>query len=220
MTLDPEAALAICRFLHDGATMFLWGAFAFLWALVPVGLAETVGGRLSSMRTVAVVVSVATTVAALPLEAAAIGNGWSDAIDPATIWAVLFQTSVGPALMAQMGAALLLAATLALPLRMRSRGTAVASGLLLATLALTGHAAMHEGVLGVAHRINDAVHVLAGGAWLGALVPLMPLLRALHDRFTSHDAGIALRRFSSAGHGAVAIVIMTGVLNTALVLGR
>lgn len=220
MTLDPEAALAIYRFLHDGATMFLWGAFAFLWALVPVGLAETVGGRLSSMRTVAVVVSVATTVAALPLEAAAIGNGWSDAIDPATIWAVLFQTSVGPALMAQMVAALLLAATLALPLRMRSRGTAVASGLLLATLALTGHAAMHEGVLGVAHRINDAVHVLAGGAWLGALVPLMPLLRALHDRSTSHDAGIALRRFSSAGHGAVAIVIMTGVLNTALVLGR
>ena len=220
MTFDPEAALAICRVLHDGATLFLWGAFAFLWVLVPVGLADAIGRRLSRMRVGAILVAVATTVAALPIEAAAIGNGWPDALDPATVGAVLFETSVGPALLAAMGAALLLAATLALPPRMQRGGTAVASGLLLTTLAFTGHAVMREGVLGGAHRINDAAHVLAGGAWLGALVPLLPLLRALDDRATSHDAGIALRRFSSAGHAAVAIVILTGVLNTALVLGR
>lgn len=220
MTVDPAAALAICRVLHDGAAMVLWGAFAFLWALVPAGLAMTLGRRLSRMRTIATLVAVATAVAALPLETAAIGAGWPDAFDPATVHAVLFETSVGSALMAQMGAALLLAATLALPLRRWPGATAVASGLQLATLALTGHAAMHEGALGIAHRLNDAVHVLAGGAWLGALVPLMALLRALDDRSTGHDAGLALRRFSSAGHGAVALVIATGVLNTALVLGR
>ena len=79
---------------------------------------------------------------------------------------------------------------------------------------------MHEGAVGFAHRLNDAAHVLTAGAWLGALVPLLPLLRALDDRSRSHDAGIALRRFSSAGHVAVAVVIMTGVLNSMLVLGR
>ncbi len=219
-TLDPEAALAICRFLHDGAAMALWGAFAFLWALVPSNLADGVGRGLSMPRTVAIVVAVATTGAALPIEAAAIGNGWPDALDPATVRAVLFETSVGPALMAQGVAALLLAATLGAPSRMRNGGTAVASGLLLATLALTGHAAMHEGGLGVAHRLNDAIHLLAGGAWLGALMALPPLLRALDDRSVSRDAGVALRRFSSAGHWAVAVVILTGVLNTLLVLGR
>ncbi len=218
--MDPEVALAICRFLHDGATMALWGAFAFLWALVPAVLADGVGQRLSTARTAAVLVAVATTVAALPLEAAAIGTGWPDALDPETLRAVLFETSVGLALMAQMAAALLLAATLALPSRMRSGGTAIASGLLLATLALTGHAAMHEGGLGIAHRLNDAVHVLAGGAWIGALLPLLPLLRALDEGSRSHDAAIALRRFSSVGHGAVALVITTGVVNTVLVLGR
>ena len=218
--MDPEAALAICRFLHDAAAMALWGAFAFLWALTPAGLAHGIGRHLSTPRTVAIVVAVATTLAALPLEAAAIGNGWTDALDPATVRSVLFETSVGAALMAQGAAAVLLAATLVLPPRWRSGGTAAASGLLLASLALTGHAAMHEGVLGAAHRLNGAVHVLAAGAWLGALVPLLTLLRALDDRSQSRDAGIALRRFSSAGHGAVALVIATGVLNTVLVLGR
>lgn len=218
--MDPEAALATCRFLHDAATTALWAAFAFLRALVPAALADDVGRRLSTLRTAAVSVAVATAAAALPIETAVIGNGWADVLDPATVRAVLLETSVGVAFIAQGIAALLLAATLLVPSGMRSGGTAVASGLLLATLALTGHAAMHEGSLGVAHRLNDAVHVLAGGAWLGALLPLLPLLRALEDRATSQDAGIALRRFSSAGHGAVAIVIATGVLNSMLVLGE
>jgi putative copper resistance protein D len=220
MTLDPEAALSICRFLHDASVMALWGAFALLWALVPAGLAHGIGRRLSTPRMVTIFVAVATILAALPLEAAAIGNGWADALDPATVRSVLFETSVGAALMAQGAAAVLLAATLVLPPRLRAGGTAAASGMLLATLALTGHAAMHEGFLGVVHRLNDAVHVLAAGAWLGALIPLLSLLRALGDRSRRRDAGIALRRFSAAGHGAVAVVMLTGVVNTLLVLGR
>jgi putative copper export protein len=39
---------------------------------------------------------------------------------------------------------------------------------------------MQEGWRGVAHRVNDALHVLSGGAWLGALVPLVPILAALN----------------------------------------
>lgn len=218
--MDPEAALAIGRFLHDGAALALWGAYAFLWGLVPARLADRIGQRLARPRTGAIGLAVATTVAALPLEAATIGNGWADALDPATVRAVLFETSVGRAWVVQTVAALLLAATLALPARMRSGTTALAASLLLATLALTGHAAMHEGGLGVAHGLNDAVHVLAGGAWVGALVPLLPLLRALDDPSHSRDAGIALRRFSAAGHVAVGIVIVTGIVNTMLVLCR
>lgn len=216
----PDVALTICRFLHNAVTMALWGSCGFLWAFVPAGLAGEIGPRLAFQRTTAVVVAVATTIVALPVEAAAIGNGWPDALDPATVRGVLFETSVGTAWLAQAAVALLLATTLALPASKRSGATALASGLLLATLALTGHAALHEGALGVAHRFNDAVHVLAAGAWLGALVPLLPLLLSLNDGTRRHDAGLALRRFSKAGHGAVAVVITTGALNTMLVLGR
>lgn len=218
--MEPDAALAICRCLHDGAAMVLWGAFGFLWTLVPAGFAGAIGRRLSRARTAAIGVACATTLAALPLETAAIGNGWPDALDRGTVSVVLFETSVGSAWIAQAGASLLLAVTLALPAGMRLGATALASGLLLTTLALTGHAAMHEGGLGAAHRLNDAVHVLAGGAWLGALLPLLPLFRALDDPSGSHDAGLALRRFSTAGHLAVATVIVTGIANTMLVLGR
>lgn len=218
--MGADAALAICRALHDGASLALWGAFAFLWALIPRNLSHDIARRLSTLRVSAIAVAAVTTLAALPLEAAVIGEGWADAVTPATVRAVLFETSVGTAWMAQAAAALLLGGILALPDGVQTEATALASGLLLATLALTGHAAMHEGGLGVAHRLNDAAHVLTAGGWLGALVPLLPLLRALDDPSRRHQAGIALRRFSAVGHGAVAIVIMTGVLNTMLVLGR
>ena len=164
--------------------------------------------------------AVATTAAALPLETALIGEGWPAALDPTTIREVLFETSVGRAWQAQAVAAVLLGLTLAAPPGRRPTATALASGLLLAGLALTGHAAMHEGWLGVGHRFNDAVHVLSGGAWLGALVPLLPILRALGDPEQRRDAETALARFSTAGHGVVALVILSGVINTILVLGR
>lgn len=218
--MDPDAALAVCRFAHDAAGMLLWGSFAYLAAVVPRGLAFEVAGRLEAVRRGAVVVAVAATAATLPVQAAAIGGFWADAVDPAMVRAVLFETGVGLAWQIQAAAAVALAAALAAPVRRRSGATALASAAMLATLPVAGHAAMHEGWLGLAHRLLDAAHILAAGAWLGALLPLLPVLRALDDPRRSSEAAVALRRFSTLGHGAVALVIATGVGNTMLVLGR
>jgi putative copper resistance protein D len=92
--------------------------------------------------------------------------------------------------------------------------------LLLASLALTGHANMDEGTRGVLHILNDAAHLLAGGAWLGSLLALPGCLARLRDPAFCTEAKTALRRFSSAGHLAVALAIATGIVNTVLVLGR
>lgn len=218
--LSPGAALAACRFAHDAATMLVWGAFATLAALVPRDLADRVASRLRAFRVAATVLAVATVVAVVPLEAAAVGDGWTDALDAAVLRAVLLDTDVGHALLARAAAAIPLALSLVLPARLQPGATAASSGLLLATLALTGHAAMHEGWLGAAHRLNDAAHVLAAGAWLGSLVPLLLVMRALDDPSRRREAGVALARYSAAGHGAVALVLATGTLNTVLVLGR
>ena len=218
--MDPGAALILCRVLHDAAAMLLWGAFAYLWVLVPGGLAGAVGRHLEVLRLAAIAVAILTTAAALPLQAGVIGEGWADTLDVRTLRDVLVETDVGNAWIVQAVLALVLAATVPVPARRRRAATAIAAGLLLASLALTGHAAMHEGGLRLAHAINDATHLLAGGAWLGALVPLLPILRALERVETRAEAATALRRFSAAGHGAVALVIATGVLNIALVLGR
>ena len=218
--MTPDAVLAVERAVHDTATLLCWGCFAYIATLVPHQLAVAVGSRLRGYRLTAVVLAVGTTMAALPLEAADIGDGWSAIPDWPTTRAVLFETSVGQAWQIQAVLALLLAATLAMPAWMQARATAVASGLLLACLALTGHAAMHEGGLGVLHRLNDAVHVLAGGAWLGSLLPLLLILRAIDKPSHQVEAALALRRFSTAGHLAVAAIVATGVANTLLVLGR
>jgi putative copper resistance protein D len=79
---------------------------------------------------------------------------------------------------------------------------------------------MDEGTRGVLHILNDALHVLAGGAWLGSLLALPGYLARLRDPAFSTEAKTALRRFSSAGHLAVALVIATGIVNTVLVLQR
>jgi copper resistance protein D len=218
--ISPGVALAACRFLHDTSAMLLWGAFAYLATLVPRDLAWHVGRRLQPARVVAIALALATTAAALPVKAALIGDGWPDALDPTTLRAVLFETSVGGAWQAEAAAALLVAAALAVSAPYSQAATALAAGLLVASLALTGHAVMQEGWLGLAHRINDAVHVLSAGAWLGALVPLLLTLAALSDPARRGAAEMALRRFSTAGHVAVALVILSGMINTILVLGR
>jgi putative copper resistance protein D len=79
---------------------------------------------------------------------------------------------------------------------------------------------MHAGWLGAAEQVDDAIHVLSGGAWVGALVPL--LLVASIGEQSAHrvSIGLALRRFSLAGHIAVALVVASGVVNTMLILGE
>ncbi len=218
--MDPCAALAVCRFLHDAAAMLVWGAAGYLCTLVPEKLAGTVWRRLRVPGVVAIAVAVATTAASLPFETAVIGAGWSDAFDPATVRDVLTGTSVGQAWQEQAVASALLLVALAATDRWRRGGIALASGLLLAGAALTGHAVMQEGWIGVLHPINDAIHILSAGAWLGALVPLLIILRRLDVPEYRQEAGTALRRFSTAGHVVVALIVASGVINTMLVLGR
>jgi putative copper resistance protein D len=218
--MEPATALILCRFVHNASTMFLWGAFAYLALLVPKPLALETGQRLCTARTGAIILALTSTLLALPLQAGAIGQGWSDAINIATIRDVLFETSIGRGWSFQAAAALLLIPALVLPLHKAHAIAAAASGLLLLTLALTGHAAMQDGWIGFAHRFNDMVHVLAGGAWIGALVPVMLILGKLRQPALHANAQRALMRFSTAGHIAVALVIASGVINTLLILGQ
>lgn len=153
----------------------------------------------------------------LPLESAVIG-GWSAALDARTLGMLALQTRLGHAWAIRLPIALvMLSAAWGSP-RGRLGWLATSSALLLASFALSGHAAMHEGGLAWLHGINDAVHLLCAGIWLGSLLPLFSYLRALRDPRRRPAAALALRCFSRAGHLAVAGVLLTGCLNTWLVL--
>jgi putative copper resistance protein D len=216
----PEAALAACRFLHDGSAMLVGGASAYLAGLAPARLARDIERRLRRAGMVAIAIAVATAAAALPIESAALGEGWGDALDPAKLAGVLSTASIGTPWLVQIGGALGLAAAASLPSRPRTVAVSLAAALVLASLAFTGHAVMQTGPIGVAHRLNDAVHVLSAAAWLGALLPLLLVLRRLDSCEHRCEARLALSRFSTAGHVIVLLILLSGVVNTALVLGR
>jgi putative copper resistance protein D len=218
--MSPDAALIVCRFVHDAAAMLLWGGAAYLAALVPGDLADDIARRLGRSGFAAIALAVATTAATLPIEAARLGDGWADAVNPDVIHGYLFETAAGWAWMWQATAAIALLLALSLPGRARTKGVALASGALLLMLALTGHAVMHDGWPGYAQRMNDMAHVLSAGAWFGALVPLAVILRRMTPDDTGEAARTALKRFSVAGHITVALAILTGAANTLFILGR
>ena len=218
--MDTTTALQLCRFLHDASLMLLWGACAYLSLLVPKALADTVWRMIAKPFVLIVMVAALTALAALPVTTANIGNGWSDALDAGMIHEVAFETTVGLAWQAQMLAAIVMICALLPPQNWRRHRLALGAGIGLASLSLTGHASMLEGWLQQVHRANDILHVLAGGGWLGALLPLIPILKLLGRPEYRTEAQVALRRFSNAGHAAVALVILSGIVSTLLILKR
>ena len=93
---------------------------------------------------------------------------------------------------------------------------AVLSAGTLATLAWMGHAAGTRGVDRYVHLGCDVVHLLAAGAWLGALPPLAAtIVRAAREQSPALDrlALCMTRRFSALGVVCVGTVFVTGTIN-------
>lgn len=215
--MTPDAALVLCRFLFDSSAIFLWGVFACLSWLIPAEFAQPVFQRLRNWLTFALFLITCTTASMLPLRAATIGEGWADALKPDMLLSILTDTNVGQAWILQACAAVLLIASCLM--RLGNRISAIIAGLLLATLTISGHAAMNSGWLRALHRLNDSLHLLSGGFWIGGLAPVLVTLAMLRDTRWQKAARAALMRFSSAGHVAVAVVIATGIINTILIVG-
>ncbi|MBB4954905.1 putative copper resistance protein D [Agrobacterium vitis] len=217
--MTPDHALIVCRFVVAACALFLWGAQAFLWVGVSNALGAKLHQRLGSMFSVAIVLLAMAAACKIPLQAAILGNGWADALDLSLIHDLIVETRSGLALAVQMALAGALAIAYSLLSRHRAETIAGLAGLFLASLSISGHAAMNDGMIGLAHQINDSLHVLAVGAWIGALIPVV-LLLTIRPTDQDWDASIiGLMRFSTLGHGAVAMVLITGLINSRLIIG-
>jgi copper resistance protein D len=212
-------ALIICRFAHFISAMALFGASFFIAALAPARLATMLHKAMRRISFGAIAIATISCIAWLMLEAGEMGDGWNDAIDVGTISAVLGGTAFGLVWIGRLALIFVLLGVLTL---LPSRWILVAalSGLSLASLGLIDHAAMHEGGLGAFERVNQAMHLVCGGFWLGSLAPLLICLPNLKNPALKNEATSALRRFSGLGHFAVAGVLMTGVVNVLVILGH
>ncbi len=205
-----EWALVICIWAQFAAAMLLFGGGLF--RLLLGGVATAIDHDLVRWLRGATFVACISALGWLSLEAANMGEGWSDATDPGAIVAVLRETSFGHVWTVRLVIALFLLPVAFAPVSRRAFrfGTAL-SALFLASLALTGHAVMDEGAAGILHPLNQMVHLLAGGAWIGSLLPLWLCLRLSAD--TDALAHLAVHRFAWLGYAAVALVLASGILN-------
>jgi putative copper resistance protein D len=211
-------ALAACRCLHFAAGLLLFGTCVFLASMAPLALREVLGNRARTIARWCALLAILTAVAIVALQAGELGDGWHDMVDPGALSSILFGTSFGRIWLVHIALALILAIALFRP-GPHWASAVLLSALFVGSLGFIGHAAMQHGAIGLAHRLNHAVHLLAAGVWLGGLVPLIMCLGLLRTPSLAPSMSTALRRFSGAGHLAVALVLLTGVVNIQLILG-
>lgn len=98
----------------------------------------------------------------------------------------------------------------------------VLAAALLVSLSGVGHSQVEEGIAGAVHVFSDAAHLLAAGAWLGGLVPLVLILSSDgRDREVQPTADLdqIVMRFSGMGYVAVATLIGSGLVNGWFLVG-
>ncbi len=196
-----ELLRAALRGLHLAALMSAFGTLLFALAVAPAGLRQ----------------GLTRFAAASALTAVGFGVGWflSQAIaiaggpEPAAVLAVASETRFGQILMLRL---LLLGSAL---ISMRHHGI-IALALLTLALglqSLIGHAGASDSVWVLAPA--EALHLLAGGAWLGALGPLWFTLKVLPPR----DGRMACEHFSPIGLAAVLLIAGTAVVQAVPLVG-
>jgi putative copper resistance protein D len=224
---STEVILVLSRLAHFAATTLVLGASMFrlyFWSAFRAtrGIDQNFDRWLRTVFVVASTVALLSSITWLHAEAAAMGNGLSDALNSRTVAVVLFQTEFGHVWVWRLVAgALLLGALLSLrDHRWNTRAVALVGGVavfLAASLAWTGHAVMRSGLVGLADMAAQTVHLLAASAWLGSLPALGYILyRARFDQLGAWG-GLARKvvpRYSRVGYLAVGIISITGGLNS------
>jgi putative copper resistance protein D len=213
------------RLLEYAGGVVIFGAPLFLL----FGVAGEAGARAIVLAwprrvlTLAALVLLAGAVLSLAVEAATMTDQPSDLLRPSVWWEVLSGSRFGAAMAVRLLSCLAAAlVTLAPPGRGAWRVLTALGAVVLASFALSGHAAMDEGLAGTVHFAADMLHLLVAGVWLGALAVLLALTTTPRlDDDTDAQAAVfhALRTFAGTGSVSVAVLVLTGVVNTAFVVG-
>ncbi|WP_130887505.1 copper homeostasis membrane protein CopD [Pseudomonas sp. Sample_21] len=95
----------------------------------------------------------------------------------------------------------------------------LAGAIALASLAWSGHGAMDEGWLRFWHFLSDILHLLAAGAWLGALLALVLMVSGRIGDTRLRLLADAVKRFEWVGAVIVLTVSVTGVVNYLFIVG-
>lgn len=162
--------------------------------------------------------------AALALVAASMMGAPPWPIDHDAIGMLLSGSAIGTAWKARMAALIVagVAAAVATGRGVWLGVVVVAAAIALSTLAWTGHGAMDEGTKGWVHLTADILHLIAAGAWTGALLGLILLVARSATRADAAHLTLthrALHEFGTVGTIVVATLVVTGLINAWLLVG-
>ena len=212
MTAEP---IILIRFASFAVLMLLFGLALFGRDGVPLRLPSAllaVSGILLAGLELAVM---AASMSGVPLAQ----------VERASIDILLNETTVGVAIKVRLAVLALILAFVAMPgrgVKFQRPMVSVLGGTAIATLAWSGHAAATEGTLGLLHRGADILHLLAAGAWLGAIVALgWHMVRAGRRGAQTDElrrAHGALSAFSVTGTVIVGLIVVTGVINSLMLI--
>ncbi|WP_017737432.1 copper homeostasis membrane protein CopD [Pseudomonas sp. CBZ-4] len=205
--------LVLCRFVHFIVVLLMFGACVFKPLLLGAGPHPTLDRHLLRITRALAWVGLLSGAAWLLLITASMAGSWDAALQPATVQLVLGKTFFGQVWSWHLLCNLLLVIALAKPwpaLRLPLLA------LLLVTLAPVGHGAMLDGLSGRLLILNQVVHLVCVGAWLGGLLVLVLILRQPQG----YALEPILRRFSGVGYGLVAGLLVTGLINVRVLTGQ
>ena len=222
--------LIVARAIHFAATAITAGSLVFGAVVAgPALRSEEAEARLLQRQAVVVAwvglaIAAASGVTWFLLQAAAMtGLAPGEVLESGELSTVLHQTQFGQVSEVRIALAVMLAACLAgdrFPMA-KWLALAAASGLT-AAIAWTGHAGSTLGEMGDLHLIADGLHLLAAAAWIGGLASLVLLLvAAQRNRLVARAPLVqaAAARFSTLGIISVATLLVTGLVNTWILVG-
>jgi copper resistance protein D len=226
-----DALIAAARAVHFFCALLIFGETFFALAIAaPLRSLGAAKGWDISPRALRILAwslagSVAAALVWLAAEAIAMsGLPIEQALGRDTMTLVLGQTTFGRVWLLRLALAIAFAIVL-FALRGSSLGTrarlvsmaavVIAAGYL-CTLAWSGHAGAGAGSQRAIQLPSDMLHLLAAGAWLGALPALVRLLGSAPRL---DDATQAVRRFSTLGLAAVGVLVVSGVINAWFLVG-
>lgn len=205
--------LVLCRFLHFMVVLLMFGACVFRPWLLGASPRPALDRQLSRITTLLAWLALGSGVSWLLLISASMAGSELAALDLATVQLVLGKTFFGKVWSLHLLLNGLLVLSLLTPWH---HVRLLLSALLLATLAPVGHGAMLSGLSGQLLILNQMVHLLCVGAWLGGLLLLVLILR----QAALYPLEKILQRFSGVGYLLVAGLLVTGLINIRVLTGQ
>ena len=200
-------ALALLRGLHLAALLSVFGTLVFAALVAP----PSVRRRLVWHARVGAVATLVVGAAWFAVQAAKFADSWDlGSAVPATL---LF-TRFGHILAARLLLIAALPFVLAIP-RVGLWSAVAMAGIALASQGTIGHAGAADSTFALGLLVSEALHLLAAGAWLGALPPLLLCLRVL----SPHEGRLVAERFSPIGMTAVLTIAATAVWQSIALIG-